>query len=165
MLMAFKNDAYCLRLMIKDVILNWKRQDQNELAECLVNCFFCQHDTAFPNAPLAERLYDIVDVDMQILSDKGRLDSFQSGSFSMKIFDKIAKLPQSQNYIKQTMGRIYETMDLDYMETIDLEDAADNCKNIIDDKKASTVNQSKAHVDNNLGFFKNSNDSPLSPER
>lgn len=37
MLMAFKNDPYCLRLLIKDVILNWKRQDQIELAECLVN--------------------------------------------------------------------------------------------------------------------------------
>lgn len=136
MLRAFKNDPGSLRLIIKDVILNWKRQEQYELAECLVNCFLCRHDSNFPNSPLAERLYDIIDVDMQILSDKGRLDSFLSGSFSMKIFDQIAKLPESQNYIKQTMGKIYETLDYDYLETIDLEASAFECKAYMDYMKS-----------------------------
>ena len=36
-LRAFKNDPYSMRIIIKDVILNWKRQDQVELAECLVS--------------------------------------------------------------------------------------------------------------------------------
>ena len=120
----FKNDPYSLRMIIKDVILNWKRKEQTELAECLVHCFLCQHESSFTLEPLAERLYDIIDVDMQILSEKGRLDSFQYGSFSMKIFDQISKLPESQNFIKQTMGKIFEKVDLDYLETINLEESA-----------------------------------------
>ncbi|CAI2372473.1 unnamed protein product [Moneuplotes crassus] len=136
MLKLFKNDPYSFRMIIRDVILNWKRDEQIELSECLVNCFLCQHDSSFPLFPLAERLYDIIDVDMQILSEKGRLDSFLYSSFSMRIFDQISKLPESQNYIKQTMGKIFEKLDLDYLETIDLEDAAFNLK--LFQKKGST---------------------------
>jgi hypothetical protein len=103
---------------------------------------------------------------MQILSDKGRLDSFLSGSFSMKIFDQIAKIPESQNYIKQTMGRIFETMDLDYMETIDLEDAAENCKNFIDAKRAINENKTKSHFDEAFDYSpKDSEMSPLSERK
>jgi len=71
---------------------------------------------------------------MQILSEKGRLDSFLYGSFSMKIFDQIAKLPESQNFIKQTMGKIFKKLDLDYLESIDLEKATINWKIFQDEK-------------------------------
>ena len=151
MLRAFKNDSHSLRLIIKDVILNWKKNDQIELAEWLVNCFLWRHDSVFPYAPLAERLYDIVDVEMQMLSEKGRLDSFLSGSFSMKIFDQIAKLPEWQNYVKQTMSRIYETIDLDYLETINLEEAAYHCKNFID-KNITNEEIESREEDRNSGF-------------
>lgn len=88
---------------------------------------------------------------MQILSEKGRLDSFLSGSFSMKIFDQIAKLPECQNYVKQTMSRIYETIDLDYLETINLEEAAFHCKNFIDKTQATTETESREE-DRSSGF-------------
>jgi hypothetical protein len=116
---------------------------------------------------------------MQILSDKGRLDSFLSVSFSIKIFDQISKLPESQNYVKQTMSRIYETMDLDYLETVNLEEVGYHCKTYIDRRVQMVENASKetedisiiigqtdSHEDTSIdnSDFYDSVDSPLTRE-
>ena len=87
------------------------------------------------------RITCIIKYDIEHLIENNQLLKFSSLSFSLLLLERLSKTPEARNYILHSMESIYDDIDFDLLQEVDLHELAFELPELVPNQEEAKIDK------------------------